>query len=377
MTEDHRTFRLRYVGARFDGARLPLDVLSDLLAFRDLLVCYAKDRWRAHNLSRRRLPKGFDKSISFDLIGVENGSAVAKLDWSRRKAQVALPGFTDELEQIVDESFVDLTKLIFEAGNQRFPAALSSEHIRALNTLGSGLQDNEKIEFIRDEDTERNRENNIVYLDNHRRKELITRVRNTYQVRYEGIGELRGLHVNGQLKVNTMEYGELSIPVDPDRVTNEFDGNTGADIQFALQIELDNHDTYQRIVEAFDVELVDQQISENIVKCKDRLAELRRLAIGWLDGSAASISGAAISAAEQFLARRPSVTSGCRIFPTDTGGVNIEFVANGWDYSVEFRTEGKTEFYGVQIDGADEVPPLSFDGLSKEFFDEFDARVKQ
>jgi hypothetical protein len=102
MTDE--TFKLRYVGQRFHDARLPVDVLSDLPAFRDLLVAFAKDRWRALNSDRRRVPKGFDKSLSFDLVGIEEGSAVPALNWNRGSAQDLLPGFVDELQHMGNAS---------------------------------------------------------------------------------------------------------------------------------------------------------------------------------------------------------------------------------------------------------------------------------
>jgi hypothetical protein len=43
--EETKPFRLRYVGDRFKGRRMPLDVLPDLPAFRDLLISYVKDAW--------------------------------------------------------------------------------------------------------------------------------------------------------------------------------------------------------------------------------------------------------------------------------------------------------------------------------------------
>src|ERR1700736_2356937 len=98
------TFKLRYVGERFNNARLPVDVLSDLPAFRDLLVAFAKDEWRNSNSDRQRGPRGFDKSLSFDLVGIEEGSAVPALNWNRETAQKLLPGFSDELHHIVKSS---------------------------------------------------------------------------------------------------------------------------------------------------------------------------------------------------------------------------------------------------------------------------------
>ena len=95
MTEE-KTFKLRYVGARFTGARLPVNVLPDLQAFRDLLVSFAKDEWKTLHPDRKRVPKGFDASISFDLTIIEDGSAVPNIVWSRDIAQANLPGFEDE-----------------------------------------------------------------------------------------------------------------------------------------------------------------------------------------------------------------------------------------------------------------------------------------
>lgn len=371
MSEEHETFQLRYVGDRFNGARLPLDVLSDLPAFRDLMVAYAKDRWRQSHVDRQRLPKGFDKSISFDLISIQEGSAVPLLDWSREIAQQTLPGFTDELEEVVGQSFTDLISLIDGAGHQQFPQALSSEHIRALNKLGSGLRENERIEFLGSE----GQDGNVVYLDTFRRKALITHVRDTYQLRYEGIGQLVGLHVVGHIQVETQEYGELRIPVDPDRIAAEFDGNTGSDVQFALQIELDNNDNYRTIIETFDVELIDAELSDNIMRCRERLSEVRHLAAGWLNGIGEASAEAAVEGASAFLRKRPSLAGAYRIYPTEEGGVLFEFEVGGWDYSVEFNREGSVEMYGVQINGPDEMDPVTFPGLSDDFLGAFDART--
>lgn len=371
MVDDHKTFQLRYVGPRFDGARLPLDVLSDLPAFRDLLVSYAKDRWRAMNVERRRLPRGFDKSISFDLVSIDLGSAIPTLDWNRKTAQANLPGFTDELEELVDYSYEQLIRLIDGAGNDQFPQALSSEHIRALNKLGSGLQDRERIEFLGSTGAD----GNIVFLDTHRRKKLITHVRDTYQTRFEGIGRLLGSHVDGHIDVETQEYGEIRIQVDPDRIIKEFDGNINCDVQFALQIELDNNDTYRGIVDVFDVELIDAQSGVDLMRCRDRLAAVRSLAAGWHDGSGAAIDDAALDAAERFLTKRPFLAGAYRIYPTDRGGLQFEFETAGWDFSVEFGVGGTVEMYGVQIEGPEEMEPVAFESPDEAFLRQFDARV--
>jgi hypothetical protein len=373
MSDEGKDFRLRYVGTRFDNARLPVDVLSDLPAFRDLLAAFAKDGWRALNSDRQRVPKGFDKGLSFDLLAIEPGSAVPRLNWNRHTAQTHLPGFADELEEIVDASFNEIVSLIDGAGHDRFPKSLPSEHVRALNKLGAGLRDDERIEFQGTHGTD----GNVVYLDNYRRKKLITRVRETYQARFEGIGTLIGTRATeeeGYISFKTAEHGEIEVVVDLERV-KEFDGNIYADVQFDLQIELDNNDRYRSVIEVHDVGLIDAQIGAELVRCRARLNDIRILPEGWHDGGGSAIGSAAVAAADKFLSKRPSLSGAYKIYPTEEGGVLFEFESNAWDLSVEFGANGSVEIYGIQLNGAGELEPVHFDEAGEDFMKEFDVRV--
>ena len=123
-----KSFRLKYVGARFQGARLPVDVLTDLSAFRELVVAFAKAEWRKLNEDRERVPKGFDASLAFDLVAIENGSAIPVVEWNRSVTQECLPGFTDQIEDVVELSFDKVVDLFDDAANDRFPRAMAPEH---------------------------------------------------------------------------------------------------------------------------------------------------------------------------------------------------------------------------------------------------------
>ena len=347
--------------------------MSDLPAFRDLLVSYAKERWREQHAARQRLPKGFDQSITFDLVAVGEGSAVAQLAWSREIAQATFPGFSDELELIVERSYGDVVNLIDEAGRQRYPRALSPEQVRALNKLGAGLREGEKIEFPRPGQSD----GNVVFLDAYRRRNLITHVRETYQIRYEGIGILNGLHVDDSwISVSTEDRGELRVNVDRNRVSDEFDGNTGRSVQFSLQIELDRHDKLRSVIDVFDIDLIDPEIVEQLEKCKTRLIELQSLGEGWLDGAGESIAQDAIRAAEAFLSKRPAFAETYGIFPTPVGGILIEFQSGTWDISVEFTNAGAIEMFGVEINGPGELPSRAYEALNEAFLAEFDSYTR-
>jgi len=371
MPDGPTIFSLHYKGSRFRNARLPVEVLSDLPAFRDLLVSYAKDEWRRRHSDRARVPKGFDKSLAFDLISIEDGSAIPRLEWNRSSAQVNLPGFAEEIEEIVESAYGDVVALI--EGQPGRVSALSSEKVRALNRFGAGLRDNEKIE-IPDRSSGK-----VVSLDAYRRKQLITGTRETYQTRFEGIGELIGTHIksedDGVVIVRTSEHGDINIPVDPVQIREEFDGSLQQDVQFELLVELDGQDHFRRVADVFEIAVVDNELGAALAECRKRLDELRALNAGWHDGSGLQITESALKAAESFMAKRTSYCAAFRLYPTEAGGILVDFEHRGWDYSVEFSATGGAEIYGIEMDGAGELEPEKFDIVNEEFLSVFDSRM--
>ncbi|NLS28917.1 hypothetical protein S2M10_39300 [Sphingomonas sp. S2M10] len=370
MPEQHTIFSLHYIGTRFRNARLPVEVLSDLPAFRDLLVSYAKDEWRRRHSDRARVPKGFDKSLSFDLITIEDGSAIPKLEWNRNSAQVNLPGFADEIEEIVEVAYEDVVSLI--DGQSGRVTALNAEKIRALNRFGAGLRDNETIELAS------RKSMGVVHLDAVRRKQLITGARETYLTRVEGAGELIGTYVpseyQGTIVVRTVAYGNISIPVDPLQIYEEFANELNNDVQFELLVELDSQDRFRGVADVFDVQVVFDEVRAAFVKCSQRVAEIGALANGWHDGNGNRIVDASLALTRSFLQARPQYCSVYRIYPTEAGAVLIDFEINGWDYSLEFTVDGGIEMYGIQVSGDSEMEPLKFTNLDALLV-EFDSRV--
>jgi len=372
--DDSKDFQLRYVGKRFDGTRLPVDILADLPAFRDLLVAFAKDEWRKLNSNYVRVPRGFDKSLSFDLVALEPGSAMPKLNWRKESTQVNLPGFSDQIETIVQDSYMDIVKLIDNAANSIFPESLSSEHIRALNKFGSRLKDGERIEFLGSSDTN----GNVVYFDAPRRKDLITHVRETYEAKFEGIGKLLGSQVAdsvGAITIRTEQHGDISLNLDPERIISEFDGNINSDVQFDLTIELDHSNKFRSVIEIFDVELIDS-ISPTQRKLLDRLEHLASLEKGWMDGMGERLSATAIETAGYFITITPLTADAYKIYPSETGGILIELEWNDWDYSVEIQPDGSVEMYGISLSDTQEITPMSFESIDSKFLQEFSSRTR-
>ena len=68
MTADRTTFMIPvFRGKRFENHEVPLDVLPDLAAYRDLVLELARHLFLAGSPSRKRVPKGFVDSFQLVL----------------------------------------------------------------------------------------------------------------------------------------------------------------------------------------------------------------------------------------------------------------------------------------------------------------------
>ena len=76
--------------------------------------------------------------------------------------------------------------------------------------------------------------------------------------------------------------------------------------------------------------------------------------------------------ATQLIFMRAKLASLFCIFPTEDGGVSVEFGKDGWSFAVEIMPDGSLEVDGIS-DGGEVFEVQSFEDLSQEFFDAFDA----
>lgn len=373
---ENGSFRLRYVGRRFEGRRLPVDVLSDLPALRELIVAFARAEWRRNNPHRKRLPKGFDASLALDLIAIEDGSAVPVLKWNREVSQAYLPVFSDQIEDTIKASIGQVVLLYGRAASGQFPTALVHAQVAALNKFGANLREDERIEFEGRTDAA----GKTVYLNSNIRKNLIGNLRGRYSAQIEDVGTLLGGVAApddgngiGYIVVQTASRGEFRIPIANETLKSDFDGNIGQPIELNVQAEFDSQDRISAIVEVRSVSLIDEQIASQLTRCRDRLSQLAALSDGWHDGSGFGPKPKALSNAFRFLDLRFSLCDLYRIYPTEDGGVLFELEIKGWDVSIEFLADGKVQFDAIEIEGERMIEPAIFDALEDQFLVKFDG----
>jgi hypothetical protein len=367
MTDTPRVFSLHYIGERFENHRIPVEVLPDLPAFRELLLSYAKDEWKSRHPERKKLPKNFDKELSLSLFQIDPGSAMPQLAWLRSSYQASLFDIRDDIDEAVEAAYHDVIELF--GGSLDENQSLDAEKLRALNRFGAGLREREKIELAA-----RDGSGKVVFLDMYRRKKLLTQGRETYQSRLEGTGELVGTNspsdTNAQcsIQVQTPDHGTISIPIDRLQLYEEFAEALNTEVQFDLLVELDSNDKWRNVIDVFDVVAV-EDVGGQVSKGKQRLEEIGHLLDGWHNGAGRAIGRPALSRALDFLVATRATNVEFAIFPMEDGGVLIDFSSRGWEYSIEFDSDGRPEMYGVEVGGDLQMEPTNFD--------DFDALLAQ
>lgn len=136
---------ITFSGPRFDDAGLELDLLSEILAYRKLLIETAKELWRTENRERQRLPKGFEESIRLKFYSIESGSAVVPIkrvvahDDSLLFNPPARADEIDEAAQLIDETIAAVSE------DRAIPDRMPKTVLPLLAAMGENLHEGEAI----------------------------------------------------------------------------------------------------------------------------------------------------------------------------------------------------------------------------------------
>lgn len=366
------TFELRYVGTRFDGGHLPLDMLPDLFAFRDLIIARAKEQWLKEHPGRLRLPRGFNHSLLFDLVALTDKSAGPQIKWNRAAAARTSPELAGEIGALLEQAYAETAVLFSDASQGKFPSVLPRDQLGALNRFGSALRPGEKIELKGQNDNQ----GAVIYVDLDRRKNLLTKVGETYTKRYAGSGTLVTTSSDGYISLDTEELGRITLSISSEIVLQHYDGNLGSDVQFDLMIVLDAADKFRAVQDCLDVTIVDASDDPEFRDAMNRVSDLRKLGKGWLDGEGDAISQGAVKAARAVLDRRPDIAKlRLGIFPTEEGGLTFEFHKDGWNYVIEVMSAGSVEWFAVECGGSGSIEPMPFQTSDQAFWTELDSKI--
>jgi len=293
------------------------------------------------------------------------------LELENEIAQQNLPNIGDGMEEIVERAYKNVATIFDDAANDKYPDVLPLDAIRALSKLGANIQENEHIELL----GTRGADGNVVCLDSYRRKNLLTRVHETYTIDFKDIGELTGIDTSRNvIQIETQAFGEIRLPLDGVKCADDFNGALHFPIEFAISIALDAHDEFKRLEEVHSVDLV-KPYDKDMTRCISKLQEISKLKHGWLgDGEGEQLVHLAGVRANQLIFMRADLAKFFRIFPTEDGGISIEFDKNDWSFAVEILPDGTLELDGSSRNG-DFFELQEFEDISKEFLAAFDKMI--
>jgi hypothetical protein len=140
--------RPRLHGARFENGEIPLEVLGDLAALREMVLEVAEWRFLQDNPGRQRSPRGFADKVDLKLIGIESGTAIPVIGLS--SPQSVLPGSP----QPHQEYFEQAMRYIINAVASAKPDSPSStgdqmptKYLAYFDRVGRSLRQGESIEL--------------------------------------------------------------------------------------------------------------------------------------------------------------------------------------------------------------------------------------
>lgn len=137
------TFR----GKRFDDHGLDIDVLPDLIAYKNILVETAKEIWRQKHPERDRLPRGFEESLAIKFYELGEGSTAVPL-----YREIELPPDLLPLEAQPDEldEAVLLVAKAVDAVTQdnALPSFFPKKVLPFFASYGNTLREDESFEIL-------------------------------------------------------------------------------------------------------------------------------------------------------------------------------------------------------------------------------------
>ena len=137
--------RPRLTGKRFETHTIPLDFLSDLSAFRDILVEVAKAEFRNKNPERQRIPRNFTDGIELGLSAIESGSAIPVINLIISGVALLPSHQATTYFESARETVIQAIASV-EQGNS-ISTLLPVKAMAHFNRFGQGLKEGEAIEF--------------------------------------------------------------------------------------------------------------------------------------------------------------------------------------------------------------------------------------
>lgn len=337
MPLDRLQLSPRFQGRRFEHHCIPVELLPDLAAYRDLIRDVAKHLYKQAHPEKKRVPSGFESTFRLALSEVREGSAVP----------ILVPQIEDDEAEKVGEfiDFFEAAKGIVDetmrsAGNPdgALPANFPTKLLPKFNSIGRGLKEGDVIDFAFGTAAAANFTPKV-------RKTLSLWATDQFEADVDVVGQVTGINRDpiDKFDVKLEDGRKVSGPIPAEMSDEVFAAckNPRSCLRIKGTGLFDRANRLQEISEVREIETLDGQALE-LYRALRRVKEMKSLPVGWCDGRGAPFSAEAVAWLENLLTAlvddhllpTPSV------FPTPEGELQMEW--NWPEGSVDVRVNPTT-----------------------------------
>ncbi|WP_416916601.1 MAG: hypothetical protein ACMUJJ_08205 [Roseicyclus sp.] len=355
--EEYELFAtLSFKGERFEGRYLPVGTLPSISAYQETLIEMAKAIWREENPDRPRLPKGFSSGFELGLEGIGEGSKVARLP--RRLSEGADLLQHDSLDDIFLEAQERIATIVIAANKNSAFDPLPDNVILPFERLRKCVERSELIEI--NPISHGKKRVGKFPISQIALEKIINRSRARVNKAVDDIGFVVGISESPSLIRISSPKGVFSYPIPWSDLRSAADISIGKVVSFSIFAETDASDCIRRVISTSGVSGIAH--SDNITRSLERIKEISKLSVGWLEGAGQAISkSAAIRAQDMapFLVRKFGTVA---VFPEQSGGIQFEWTLN--NYAISLLCEEEHYLLGASDLASDKFREKSFRGTS-------------
>ncbi|MFF8524176.1 hypothetical protein ACF05X_18875 [Streptomyces werraensis] len=340
MGENSRVFgswRLR--GGRYERPGLPVEVLAEFARYERLVVDVARGLYKQRHASRQRVPRGFASSFSLRLSDIQRGSVIPVLERTDVDADAL---FDDRDAGIFEEARVviqDALRSIQEGSG--IPRNFPPHALREFSRFGRSLRGDEVIEF------DGGTPNSVVYSQAVRRQIQEQARLDKFEIetlisgQVVGVSADKGIFEFRLTRGDKVVVGRFSSDDIVPELKQYLDLSTMAPTVAINAVAIQSIDG--EVIEIQDVLSIEPVLPP---EWSDRLSELHDLEAGWLDGVGQEVSRKVLREVESLLlefldeqVQRPY------IYPTEHGGVQLEWPYSAGEVTLTVTSDEKVEAY--------------------------------
>ena len=332
------------IGARFEGAAIPLDVLADFAGLNELLIETAKWEFLQANPKRKRSPRGFTDGLELKVTGIEDGSAKPVIElFTAATLAAATALFPVGAKSFLEQARDAVIEAVDAAATGR-SIQLPPHLLAHFDRFGRSLEDGESIEFKPPADGRP-----AIRLDKPTRRALLLAPAEASEITESAavLGLVPNLkQTDDTFEIELPDGRRITGPLTPSHRGAVLDAAKGYSNGQLVWIEgVCLFDRRNRLIGVASIDAV------TLIDPLDvgmQLNKLRALQPGWFNGDGPSFSPVALDRIEElFNANYPADLPLPHLGPTPDGAVRAEWLFKPSDASLEINPETLGAYWHV------------------------------